>query len=111
MPWSAFCGRLAPRSPFLKYGSAERMCLSGAWEANRHYPGLQKIFTEGEAFHPPRQMELPDVELVFQRNDVGGVVVVPVAEPQGEGGLIVDIAPLGVFNGSIVPDQIFPVNV
>ena len=39
----------------------------------------------------------------------GGVVVVPVAEVEGDGGLVIDVAVLGVFNHTVVPHKVLPV--
>ena len=40
----------------------------------------------------------------------GGGVVVPVAEVQGDGLLVVDVAVLGVLHGAVLPYQVLPVN-
>ena len=41
---------------------------------------------------------------------LGLPVGVPVAEVEGEGGLVVDVAELGVLDGAVVPDKIFPMD-
>ena len=49
-------------------------------------------------------LRLPELEVD------GGFVVVPVAEVEGQGVLVVDVAELGVFDGAVVPDEVFPVD-
>ena len=44
--------------PLLKQACVTLISILMAWEADWRYAGLQKIFTEGEAFHPRIRMNI-----------------------------------------------------
>ncbi len=43
-------------------------------------------------------------QIFLKFKEVGDFVGIPVAEGEGEGGLVVDVAVLGVFDHAVVPD-------
>ena len=53
---------------------------------------------------------LPLREQRLQREVDRGIVIVPVSEVEGQGFLVVDVAELGVLNGTVFPDKVLPVD-
>ena len=51
------------------------------------------------------------IELILHRDIVDDFIIVPVTQTERQFRLVIDVAPLGVFDSPVVPDKIFPVNV